>query len=175
MSRRSASMYQVTTFAQREVIRQCRRHGWSPERISIEAKAQGFDGITIDVVEDVLEEVVRVKVQPKRREIEPARKAAIIAAIESGDTVLAVAKRFKVAPSSVCAWTRGVAGKNPPGRRAPDPETVDAVVAAYVRGVPTVQITAEFGINSATIYGYLTRRGVVNNRRPHNRTLGRAA
>jgi len=165
MSRRSASMYQVTTFAQREVIRRCRRHGWSPERISSEAKAQGFDGITIGVVEEVLEEVVRVKVKPRRREVDPARKAAIIAAIEAGDPVLVVARRFKVATSSVCAWTRGVAGKRPRGRRAPAPEAVDAVVAAYVRGVATVQIANEFGVNTATIYNYLKRRGLSNNRR----------
>ncbi len=176
----SVSMYQVTTSAQREEIRRCRREdGWSIEQIAREAKAQGFEDITIPVVKEICEGIANTK-NPGRKGVSPERKAAIIEAVKAGATVREVAREFGTSTASIAVWTRGVEGKRSRGCPPPDPAKVDAVVAAYVRGDRIHDIQSAHNVDPASIYNYLARKGVPNNRTrgriPSKRvTLGRVA
>jgi len=168
MPRQAVDMYQVTTSAQREEIRRCRKEdGWSLERIARVAREQTGQEITVGVVKEICEGIPNRK-NPGRRGVSAERKAAIVRAIEAGATVREVAREFGTSTASISAWTRATIGKRRPGGKEPDPVKVDAVVAAYAAGRRLHDIQAEFQVDPASIYNYLARRGV-----PYNRTRGR--
>lgn len=172
MPRLAVDMYQVTTSEHRQEIRNARAGGWTLDAISAACKEQGFDQITATIIKEICGDATT----PRQNNVgragsDPARKAAIVAAVLAGATAREAARQFGCSTATVWQLTRHLDGKRAPGGPKADPEKVRAACEDYTKGRPLAYIEDRHQISAQSLYNWLAAAGIArrsNRGRPAN-------